>query len=116
MQLLPTSPLELQSFLARLFPSFAEEAEDPTEWPPEAGEFTFHTVMFNFTPFFGKEIERFSSKQLAEFGKFLHAVSLTTGSLENAVSTCFLEHTRQIKVNKRLQPWITAARSKKRDA
>ena len=116
MHALPTSPQELQTFLIAIFPSFSQEAEDPIEWPPEFGEFTFHTVMFNFTSFFGREVDLVSTKQLAKFGKFLQAVSLTTGALENAVSTCFLEHAHQLKVSKKLRPWLARRSNNKRDA
>jgi hypothetical protein len=115
MRTLPNSPAELQAFLVGVFPSFAADVE-ADEWPPEFGELTFHRVMFEFAPFFAKEVDSFSAKQLAAFGQFLQLVEATEGSLENAVSTCFLEHAHQLKVNKKLRPWLGKARRKRPDA
>lgn len=68
--------------------------------------------MREFTYYFGKEIDAISEKQLAKLAELLVLGTKVTGPLENAIDTCFLEHTRQTKVNRQLAPWLAKARAK----
>lgn len=109
---LPATPSELRALLVQLFPAFDAATDGLEPMEPEEIPYTFHTVMFDFAPFFAKHQTGFSPRQLERFAQFLVRASASEGSLENAISTCFLEHTRQLKVNRALQPWLAKARSK----
>jgi hypothetical protein len=109
---LPTTVAELESTLVGIFPTFAAELAAVADDPPELGERTLHSVFFEFAPYFSRHVDSFSDKQLEKFGKLLHAALQTNGQLENALSTCFLEHVRQLKVSKQVRRLLRkAARS-----
>ena len=36
------------------------------------------------------------------------------GQTAKTLDTCFLEHSRQLKVNRRLAPWLESARAKRK--
>jgi hypothetical protein len=108
---LPESPDGLGALLSAIFPAFNCAAED-NEWPELHESRSFHAVMRDFTEFFGRSIDSFSDKQLAQLAELIVLALKQPGSLENAIDTCFLDHTRQIKVNRKLAPWLSKARSK----
>jgi hypothetical protein len=109
----PRTPEELQEALIAIFPSFSfvadEQAPSDLVFEPPV---TFHRVMLEFASFFGNGINSFSNKQLQEFAELLVRAIKEPGRLENAIDTCFLEHTRQTKVNRQLAPWLAKARAK----
>src|ERR1044072_549721 len=41
------------------------------------------------------------------FGDWISKAVAVDGHIENAVSTCFLEHTRQVKINRVLAPYLS---------
>jgi hypothetical protein len=98
------SPEEVLEQLIAVFPTFAKWREDEgyTSEPP-----TYHQIMLGFCQFFGGGVEGFTEQQLRRFAKWVNEAVLDDGPLENAVSTCFLEHTRQIKVNRVLAPYLS---------
>ena len=50
--------------------------------------------------------ETFTANQLRAFGEWVNgAVSVEP---ENAVSTCFLEHARQIRIDRVLRPYLSS--------
>jgi hypothetical protein len=108
----PQTPKELQEALVAIFPSFTLAAEEsaPSESAYEP-PVTFHRVMLEFTSFFGGGIDSFSGRQLQRFAELLVHATDEPGHLENAIDTCFLEHTRQIKVDRQLAPWLAKARA-----
>ncbi|MBG9390086.1 hypothetical protein [Caenimonas aquaedulcis] len=103
----PSSPSEFLSELNAIFPAFAPQTE-----PEEEAELTYHAIfLFHFNPFFGENFEKFTPEQLKAFARLLARSSVVPGSLENAVDTCFLEHTRQMKVSRELAKyWREAQR------
>ena len=109
----PQSPQQLQEALVAIFPSFAAVLNEPPASESEARAATFHSLMHDFAWFFGKEIGSFSDKQFEKLGELLTSSVEHEGLLENAVSTCFLEHTRQIKVNRKLAPRLAKAHAKR---
>jgi hypothetical protein len=101
----PASPSELVAALSGIFPTFAVQRD-----PDDEDDLTFHGVfLFAFNPFFGKHIGEFTSQQLRAFSQLLARCLAVPGSLANAVDTCFLEHTRQIKVNRQLNGFLKEA-------
>jgi hypothetical protein len=107
----PASPAELADALAAIFPSFQLEELKPEEFVYEP-PITFHYVMSEFASFFGKGASSFSGRQLQELAELIVRANSHGGDLENAIGTCFLEHARQLKVNRQLAPWLSKARTK----
>lgn len=79
------------------------------EW--EAGEepASFHDVMRRFTDVFGSEAARLAPRELARVGAVLSEAVQRGGELENAVSTCLLEHLHQIRAWKAIKPYLSEA-------
>lgn len=98
-------------FLVALDSAFETEleVEDPAE-------LTLHGVMILFAQYFGANHRRFSEKQLRRLSEWLNSAVSVPGELENAVSTCFLEHTRQLKVNRLLAPYLSKLAKEKSHA
>jgi uncharacterized protein (DUF1330 family) len=66
-----------------------------------------HRIMAEFIQFFGANYHSFSEKQLRRFGEWVNDAVVIDGPLENAISTCFLEHTHQVKINRVLAPYLS---------
>jgi hypothetical protein len=101
------SPQSPKDFLVSLDPAFETELEDEAD-----EDLTDHRVMMLFAQYFGANHGSFSSRQLQALGTWLNAAVAAGGELENAVSTCFLEHARQLKVNRVLAPYLSAQAKK----
>jgi hypothetical protein len=113
MKPLPQSSEELNAELVSIFPAFSgalEELASSGTYDEEG--VNFHALMREFTYFFGKGIESFTEPQLARLADLLVRATKHASALENAIDTCFLEHTRQIKVNRRLGPSLAKARAR----
>ena len=105
MKPLPTSPAELESQLVSIFPGFSVKLDSDEEYPT-----TYHSVLLlHFNPFFGKNVETFVPKQLKAFAELVTRCTAVPGDLENALGTCFLEHTKQMKVSKHLGKYLREA-------
>lgn len=97
--------------LCELFPAFEswwndEETEDGLVDGVHR-ELTHHRLMMEFLDFFGKHHGSCTVKQLRSLGNWVnHAVSVD-GDLENAVSTCFLAHSHQVRVDRVLAPYLS---------
>ncbi len=112
-------PQETLRQLVELFPGF-EESWKAESAPPEDGlvdgvyyEWTHHRVIAEFLQYFSKHQVAVTEKQLKHFAAWVNSAVETEGPLENAVSTCFLEHSRQLKINQVLAPYLSkVARAK----
>jgi len=95
------TPTDLRSLLEKLFPAFN------AEW--EEGEVceSLHQVMFAFTPFFGSHAQEFGASQVRQLAEFINRSVEKDDDLENAVSTCFLEHLHQINSERLMKPYLT---------
>jgi len=108
------TPHETLTQLCTIFPAFvaswAEEEAPATDGLVDGVyyEWTHHAVLRNFLEFFASNRESFTAKQLHTFGEWVnHAVS-KEDELENAISTCFLEHAKQIGINRVIGPYLSA--------
>jgi len=102
---LPTSPSELAAQLSAIFPSFHVELDEDEEYPD-----SFHSVLlFHFNSFFGKNVSEFTPKQFKAFAQLVARCCATPSRLENAWDTCFLEHTKQMRVNKQIGKYLREA-------
>lgn len=99
--------------LCEIFPTFREWWHDEQR-PSEDGlvdgifhEWSHHEVLREFLEYFSGNHKTFNRKQLSQFGVWIDNAISTPTALENAVSTCFLEHTRQVKINRVLAPYLS---------
>jgi hypothetical protein len=98
------TPEQVLAELVAMFPSFQGYALDNET---SSDTLTVHRVMSLFTDFFIGAHSTYSDWQLIKFGSWINEVVQVDDELENAVSTCFLEHTRQIGVAKALAPHLS---------
>ena len=110
-----SSPEEVLRYLCAVFPSFQEWWKDGGPEPLDT-ELGFHRIMAEFIQFFGTHHNSFSEKQLQRFGNWVNDAVLIDGPLENAISTCFLEHMHQVKINQALAPYLSRAAKDKSHA
>jgi len=110
-----SSPDEVLCHLCAVFPDFEKWWNDAEREPLDAKQ-GFHTIMAEFIQFFSMNHQTFSQKQLRRFGEWVNAAVLIEGPLENAISTCFLEHARQVKINRVLAPYLSPAAKDKSHA
>ena len=99
--------------LCEVFPDFEEwwkVAESP---PPEDGLMDGVFLSMDASPRdarisngFAKKHSFFTERQLRRFGDWISKAVAVDGHIENAVSTCFIEHTRQVKINRVLAPYL----------
>jgi hypothetical protein len=89
--------------------------------PPEDGlvegvhyKWSHHSIMSDFLEFFAKNHAAFTGKQLQAVGKWINDAVLAGGDLENAISTCFLEHATQVRINRILQPYLSPEAKRRR--
>ena len=102
---------DVTKFLVALDSAFTTELE-----LEEPEELTVHSVMSLFAQYFGSNGGRYSERQLRSLGEWLSSAVTVPGPLENAVSTCFLEHMRQLKVNRLLAPYLSRLAKEKSHA
>ena len=103
----PTSPGQLRDQLSEIFPAFRDHWDDKDNpFVQDDGSFGYHAVMLNLNDFFAGH-ESWSNEQLRAFSELLNAAVTRDDDLENAVSTCFLEHMHQMKMTKLLSPYLT---------
>jgi len=101
----PSTPEELIQRLSELVPHFATEwAEDRAD---EEWTLTFHRVMRTFTYVFGKARVSLSDAQLKGVANLVNDCVAFDDDIENAVSTCFLEHLHQVNSLKSLWPYLS---------
>jgi hypothetical protein len=103
MRVLPVTPEELLEELFTIFPEYRVAYDGPIHDDTP----TFHSVLMAFTPFFGGRLASFSERQLRAFGELVSAAVTAGGSLENAFSTCLLEHLHQIRASQVLRPYLS---------
>ena len=102
------TPEQALEELASIFPSFHEYVlEDALDDDAFIGKLTLHRVIFLFTEFFPSACSASSELQLIKFASWINEAVKGKDDLENAISTCFLEHTRQIGVAKLLSPHLS---------
>jgi hypothetical protein len=97
--------MELWGLLSGIFPGFAEECSEE-KFP---GDATLHFVMREFLPHFSGNREDHSKRQVEALAQIINEAVTLDDDLENAVSTCFLEHLHQVGSYKALAPFLSRA-------
>ena len=104
---------ELLGRLVAIFQGFEAHWAEENPYVREDGGFSLHAVWMDFSGFVAAD--QCSSRQLEALGGLVDECMAAPGDSENAVSTAFLEHLRQIRLEKRLRPYLgTAARQRMR--
>jgi len=96
----PQTPEQFREQLQQLFPGFVSDAEED--------EITYHAVLMDFTPFFGRHMSEFTEKQLKELAGIVNLAAELSGALANAFDTCFFEALRRPPAAKALRPFLSA--------
>ena len=111
MIVLPQSPEELFERLFAILPEYQAARRPIHDDAP-----TFHSVLREFSTFFGGPACSMSKRQLRSFGELVSAAMEAGGRLENAFATCLLEHAEQIGVWKPLRPFLSRTAIEKSNA
>jgi hypothetical protein len=100
----PPEAMQLFEVLVRIFPAFEQTAviEDIQE-----SENGLHCVMSLFTVYLGANRGSFSDGAFRNLGNLINEAVSLDDVLENAVSTCLLEHLGQIRAYKLLSPYLS---------
>lgn len=94
-----SDPEGLAHVLAKFFPMFSEELLDE-----EAD--SYHSVLMLFAPLSAQALELADERTIRRFCDLINQMVSAGGELENAVSTCFLEHASQIGVREIIRPFL----------
>jgi hypothetical protein len=107
----PQTPAELLEELFVIFPQYQTDYAPIHDAAP-----TYHSVLLAFTSFFGAQSASFSEIQLRSFGELVNRAVEQKGLLENAFSTCLLEHLHQMKAERTLKPYLSKVAREKTHA
>ena len=97
---------EVEKTLVKVFPSYASQLEkdkQDDEWG-----YSLHSLFRDFLHFFSKNEGSFTEKQLKNFAEFVNESVVEKDDLENAISTCFLEHLSQVNAAKAVKPLLSS--------
>ena len=112
---MPHRPQETLRQLSEVFPDFPKQWEEEGA-PAEDGlvdgvyyEWTHHAVLSQFLAFFAQRHNSFTEGQLRRLGDWINKAVRQEDEIENAVGTCFLEHMRQVRIDRVLAPYLSPA-------
>lgn len=100
-------PKDLQEALVELFPSFIEEVDE--EYDELYNPLTYHRVWMDFSPLAKDFLTNAGKKELKGVCLIINASVEHGEDQENAVSTCFLEHASQIRVDNLIKANLSSA-------
>jgi hypothetical protein len=98
------SPDELLDRLFAMFPGFRASYEGPLYDEP----LSYDSVLTAFTSDFGVQFRDSTDEQLRAFAELVHAAVSSGGELERAFSTCFLQHLREVDVDRVFWPYLSS--------
>jgi hypothetical protein len=104
-------PADSLRALCAIFPEFErwwneEETEDGLVDGVHC-ELTNHRVLMELVDFFAKHHRSFTEKQLRSLGAWVNEAVTIDDDLGNAVTTCFLEHCRKLRLDRVLAPYLS---------
>ena len=106
MKSLIEQPVDLVNHLIALFPDFAAEWDEGKAFGYENGSYSFHAIMLMFGPMSATCLNQADDKTIRAFAELLSQAIENGGQIENAVSTCFLEHASELGVVGILKPHL----------
>jgi len=99
------TPKELVAALIELFPAFRDECESFGD----TGVYGFHAVFSELAPSCLGYLDASTPRTIEAFCALVNQCVVDGGELENAVSTCLLEHASQIGIAKIIRPYLSPA-------
>jgi hypothetical protein len=105
MSSLPHSPDELLQRLFAMFPDFRANYEGPLYDEP----LSYDSMLTAFTSDFGVPFRCSTGAQFREFATLLDNAVVAGGELGRAFSMCFLQHIREVGVDRALWPYLSNA-------
>ena len=102
----PQTPEEMLLQLQELLPGFSHSWEHEDEWPGLGR--SFHSVARDLAHFFPSQCSSLTDQQLRAFADWINGMVAASGNLENAISTCFLEHSAQLGIYRLLSPHLSS--------
>jgi hypothetical protein len=102
---LPHSPDDLLQRLFTIFPDFRASYEGPLYDEPLSHD----SVLTAFTSDFGVQFRDSTDDQFRAFAALVHAAMSAGGELERAFSTCFLQHVREVDIDRVFWPYLSGA-------
>ena len=100
---MPGAPAELLEELFDIFPEYRASYPGPIH--DEAP--SYQSVLIGFSSEFGRLVNGASEKQLRAFAQLVNGAVEKGGDLENAFSTCLLEHLHQIRALRKFRPYLS---------
>jgi len=100
-----SGPLRLLDRLKQICPDFGDC--DLIELVKKS-KYGLHCVMQDFTVYLGEHVSSLSHQQLTALGEVIDDAVSVEDDLENAVSTCLLEHLDQIDCLTKLAPFLSS--------
>ena len=114
-----TDPASLVALLKELFPKFegewaeaSDEDERQAKYIGYKVDLSFHRILQVFAPIGAELLTNSSPKQIGDFCKFINEAVSKGGDLENAISTCLVEHATQLNIRGILKPLLSEASKK----
>ena len=101
------TPADLVCVISEILPDFSEEWDNGEAFCYENGDFSFHSVFMTLGPVSFQLLSNVDVKVIKKFCKLVNRAVEQGGDLENAISTCFLEHASQIGVRKLIAPYLS---------
>lgn len=99
------SPQELASRLSELFSAWNWEELEP-QFPGDTPT-NYHAILMDFAPHARTVMEAAEPTVIRRFARLVNQAIRQGGELENAMTTCFLEHASQLKVRTILRPHLS---------
>jgi hypothetical protein len=100
------TPQELVASLINIFPSFGQQWDNGESFGYDS-DYSYHSVFLFLGPMCFKLLSEGNVKQQDKFCTLINLCVAQGGKLENAVSTCFLEHASQLGVRKIIKPHLS---------
>lgn len=102
------TPEQVVERLIELFPAFEIEWDDGEGFGYD-GDYSYRSVFLTFGPVSSTLLEAASDSTVRKFCDFVDHGVERGGDLENAISTCFLEHASRLGVASRIRRHLGAA-------
>lgn len=102
------TPRDLVAALIGLFPAFRDEWDEGEAYG-DIGQYSFHTVFMELAPDCSQYLVEAPPRTVEAFCSLINDLVAAGGTMENAVSTCLLEHASQIGIRKVLKPHLSLA-------
>src|SRR2546430_1891321 len=102
---LPHSPGQLLESLFAIFPEFRASYQGPLYDEP----LSYDPVLTAFTSDFGVQFRSSRDDQFRAFATLLREAVAADGELERAFSTCFLQHLREVDIDRVFWPYVSSA-------